>query len=172
LLRSEDNGVTWQEPVGRVRGEVLDHIQFENFETGWISGQRVVPLAGDPFLLITHDGGKNWRKALVLPEGSGGYIQNFRFDSAMSGRLVIDFGASTSDNPRFRLLETKDGADSWMPVESSTSPIKNAPVPEESSLWRVSADASGKKMLVEHRGSEKWVAAAAFPIQMGECREQ
>ena len=172
LLRSDDGGATWQEPVGRVRGEVLDHIQFENFETGWVSGQRVIPLNGDPFLLITHDGGRNWRKAPVLPDGSPGFIQKFRFDSATSGKLVIDRGKSGEEDPEYQLLETKDGAESWTPLEASPQPIKNAPVPQESALWRLTPDKGGKKLLLEHRTSDKWVAAAAFTIQIGECREQ
>jgi Sortilin, neurotensin receptor 3, len=172
LLRSDDSGATWQEPVGRVRGEVLDHIQFENFEAGWVSGQRVIPLPGDPFLLITHDGGKNWRKAPVLPEGSPGFIQKFRFDSATSGRLVIDRGKSAEENPEYRLFETKDGAESWTSVEASTQPIKNAPVQEESDLWRLIPDKGGKKLVLEHRAADKWVAATTFVIQVGECREQ
>jgi hypothetical protein len=172
LLRSEDGGASWQEPVGRTRGDVLDHIQFENLETGWVSGQRVVPLPGDPYLLITHDGGKNWRKVAVLPEGSPGFIQRFRFDSATTGRLVIDQGKSGEGDPEFRLLGTNDGAETWTQLESSTEAIKNAPVPEDSALWRLTADRGGKKLLLEHRGAEKWVVAAAFAIQVGECREQ
>ena len=92
LLRSDDKGATWQEAADRVRGEELDHVQFHNFETGWVSGQRVVPLPGDPFLLITHNGGESWRKAPVMAEGSSGFIQKFRFDSAISGKMLIDRG--------------------------------------------------------------------------------
>jgi photosystem II stability/assembly factor-like uncharacterized protein len=171
LLRSEDAGATWQEPVGRVRGDVLDHIQFENFETGWVSGQRVIPLPGDPFFLITHDGGKSWRKVPVLAEGSPGMIQKYRFDSAMGGKLIIDHGKGGEDEPRFQLFETKDGAETWTAERASAEAIKNAPAPEESSLWRLTAEKGGKKLLVERRGADKWTVAASFTIQIAECRE-
>jgi photosystem II stability/assembly factor-like uncharacterized protein len=172
LLRSDDDGKTWQEPVQRVRGEELDHIQFANFETGWVSGQRVVPLSGDPFLLVTHDGGKTWEKAPVLPEGSPGNIQKFRFESATSGKLVIDRGSSEEDEPQYRLYETKDGGETWASVESSATPIKNAPVPEQDAVWRLRADKNGKTFAVEHRISEDhWAVAASFVIQIGRCQE-
>jgi photosystem II stability/assembly factor-like uncharacterized protein len=172
LLRSDDRGAAWQEASDRVRGEELDHIQFQNLETGWVSGQRVVPLPGDPFFLITHDGGKSWRKAPVLPEGSPGFIQKFRFDSATSGKMVIDRGATEGDELQYRLYETKDGGDSWTVVESSEKPIKDAPVPEEDSVWRLRADKGGKTILVERRtADDKWSVAASFTIQIGTCRE-
>jgi photosystem II stability/assembly factor-like uncharacterized protein len=171
LLRSDDGGATWQEPLERTRGELLDRIQFVNFETGWVSGQRAVPLPGDPFLLITHDGGKSWRKAPVLPEGSAGLIQRFRFDSASVGKVAIDRGASDGDEARYALYETKDGADTWSLVESSVEPLPEAPAPEET-LWRLRAGKDGKTVAVEHRTAQGWVAAARFTIQIGECREQ
>jgi photosystem II stability/assembly factor-like uncharacterized protein len=172
LLQSEDGGVTWKEPVGRVRGEALDRIQFQNLESGWVSGQRVVPLTGDPFLMVTNSGGRSWRKIAVVPEGSRGYIQKFRFDSALSGKLMMDRGSSESDDPRYRIYETRDGAETWMAGEASTAPIKNAPVAVDDSLWRVASDKAGKKLLVEHRTLEKWVTAAEFTIQIAECKEQ
>src|SRR5271169_1629876 len=63
LLSSDDGGSTWQEPYERMRGAGLDHIQLIDFQNGWISGQTVVPVARDPFFLITSDGGKNGSRA-------------------------------------------------------------------------------------------------------------
>ncbi len=39
LLTSEDAGGTWREPYERTRGVGLDHVQFIDFQNGWISGQ-------------------------------------------------------------------------------------------------------------------------------------
>jgi photosystem II stability/assembly factor-like uncharacterized protein len=172
LLSSEDAGATWKEPLGRVRGELLDRIQFQNFETGWISGQRAVPLPGDPFLLITHDGGRNWRKVPVLPEGSPGSILKFRFDSALNGRLAMDRESNDPDDPRYALYETKDGAETWKLAEASSGALKNAPISRDDSGWRLVAEKDGKTMAVERLAGEKWVVAARFAIQIGECREQ
>src|SRR5205085_1162453 len=62
VLATDDAGKTWREPYERLRGTELDHVQFIDFENGWISGQVLVPIAQDPFLLITSDSGKTWRK--------------------------------------------------------------------------------------------------------------
>jgi hypothetical protein len=172
LLRSEDGGVSWQEPIGRVRGELLDHFQFQNLETGWLSGQRIVPLAGDPFFLITGDGGHVWTKTPVLPEGTPGFIQKFHFDTAKNGKLSLDRGSNNDDEPRYRIYETKDGGLNWHLSESSALPLKNAPVQGDDPGWRLRPDPSGKFIAVEHRSSNGWTATAKFTIQIGECREE
>jgi photosystem II stability/assembly factor-like uncharacterized protein len=172
LLRSSDGGASWKDAVERARGEVLDHIQFRNFQVGWVSGQRVVPLPGDPFLMVTHDGGETWRKSFVLPEGSPGIVQKFGFRSETDGRILIDSGKGDEDAPQYRLFETKDSGDTWSKVEASDKPIRDAPAQEEDSLWRLRPDKGGKRVLLEHQAAGGWVSAAAFTIQIGECRER
>src|SRR5436853_96868 len=68
LLGSEDSGHTWRELHQRIRGAGLDHIQFTDAETGFVTGLSLSPLPQDPFLLITHDGGKTWRQSMVFSE--------------------------------------------------------------------------------------------------------
>src|SRR5207244_658934 len=65
LLASEDDGKTWTEAAPRIAMAGLDRIQFIDFETGWISGQIQQTQPRDPFFLISHDGGKIWRKQPV-----------------------------------------------------------------------------------------------------------
>lgn len=67
VLVSEDAGHTWTEAHERIRGTGLDHIQFLDADTAWISGASLFPLPQDPFLLLTTDGGK--------PGGSGQFPQ-------------------------------------------------------------------------------------------------
>src|SRR5581483_1102129 len=55
FLTSEDNGHTWQEPIDRIRGAGLDHIELLPPDSAWISGQELFPLPQNPFLLITND---------------------------------------------------------------------------------------------------------------------
>jgi photosystem II stability/assembly factor-like uncharacterized protein len=170
LLRSDDGGATWQEPSERARGEDLDHIQFVDFETGWVSGQRTAPLAGDPFFLITHDGGKTWRRSTVLADGGAGFIQKFHFETALSGRLVIDRGTTQGDELRYQLYESMNGGENWALRGSSDTPAKGGPVQEEESAWRLRAGTDGKTLLVEHRAGEKWTAAASFAIRIADCK--
>src|SRR5205814_3845147 len=58
LLSSDDGGVTWREPYERIRGSGLDHSQFVDFQNGWVSGETLLLVARDPFLLIASEGGK------------------------------------------------------------------------------------------------------------------
>src|SRR5579871_223949 len=44
LLASEDGGKTWTEPFKRLSASVLEEIQFIDFATGWVSGERAESL--------------------------------------------------------------------------------------------------------------------------------
>jgi hypothetical protein len=70
ILLTEDLGRTWREPHARIRAAGLDHIQFFDPETGWIGGLVLSPLPQEPFLMVTQDGGKNWRQRPILNESA------------------------------------------------------------------------------------------------------
>jgi hypothetical protein len=57
LLVSDDGGVTWTEPVIRMRNAAFEQIEFWDAQTGWVSGESINPLARNPFLLLTTDRG-------------------------------------------------------------------------------------------------------------------
>ena len=47
-------------------GAAIDRIQFFDAETGWAAGEQLEPLPQDPFLLLTTDGGKSWRRRPMI----------------------------------------------------------------------------------------------------------
>jgi hypothetical protein len=172
LLQSDDAGTTWQERVERVRGGEVDRIQFTNFDTGWVSGQRVTPLPGDPFLLLTTDGGKSWRKQEVLPEGTTGSIQKMWFSSPKEGMVVIDRGASGEDQMRYSRYETMTGGTSWMIRESAEKaiglPAGTAGAEEE--IWRAVGDTAGKRFSIERKTDAGWVAVPQrIALELARC---
>lgn len=171
LLSSDDGGVTWQEPYERMRGIGLDHIQLIDFQNGWISGETMVPVPRDPFFLITSDGGKSWRLRPVVAEGSGGAIQQFHFDSATDGAMVID-RMESADESRYELYETPNGGETWMIRRTSDRPITlpHAAPDSASTGWRIRADARSKSFAIEKRQGEKWAAVANFLVQIGTCK--
>ncbi len=171
LLTSEDGGATWQEPYERMRGVALDHMQLVDFQNGWISGETTVPVARDPFFLITSDGGKSWRLRPVLAEGGGGAIQQFHFESAANGAMVID-RMESGDSARYELFETPNGGETWMIRRTSEQPITLPRAdPDAGSFgWRVRADARLKSFVIERRHGEKWMAVASFLVEIGTCR--
>ena len=171
LLTSEDAGATWREPYERVRGVGLDHVQFIDFQNGWISGQTVVPVAHDPFLLITNDGGVSWRLRPVFGEGAAGAIQQFWFESAKVGDLVID-RRETADASRYELYGTPNGGETWMIRRTSDAPIaiKRAAADAPPAGWRIRADARTKSFAIEKRQGERWTTAASFLVQIGACK--
>ena len=117
-----------------MRGTGLDHIQFIDFQNGWISGETLVPVSRDPFLLITSDGGKTWRLRPIFGEGTGGAIQQFWFESSIDGALVID-RMQSADSSRYELYESPNGGETWMIRRTSDRPIAiRRPAPDAGSF--------------------------------------
>ncbi|HTP33045.1 MAG TPA: hypothetical protein VMJ75_12785 [Candidatus Acidoferrales bacterium] len=170
LLGSEDNGHTWREMYERVRGAALDHLQFSGADAGWASGQLVYPLPQDPFLLQTSDGGKTWRQHQIFDEQGFGAIQQFWFEDAKNGSLIIDHGAG-AEGDRYELHESHDSGDSWTVKESSVKPLKlRRAAPAGNPDWRIRADATSKSYHLEHREGGRWVSIGAFSVSLGACK--
>jgi hypothetical protein len=171
LLSSEDGGATWQEPYERMRGAGLNHIQLIDFQNGWISGETVVPVARDPFFLITSDGGKSWRLRPVVAEGMGGAIRQFHFASVSSGMMVID-RMQSADASRYELFETPNGGETWMIRQTSEQPItlKQAAADAASAGWRIRADSRSKSFAIEKQEAEEWGTVASFLVQIAPCK--
>src|SRR5713226_2965780 len=171
VLASEDAGATWHEPYERMRGTGLDHIQFIDFQNGWISGETLVPVSRDPFLLITSDGGKTWRMHPVFSEGGGGAIRQFWFQTASSGTLVID-RMQSAESSRYELYESPNGGETWMIRRTSDQPIaiKRPTGDGAAEGWRIRADARSKSFAIERRQGERWSAVASFLVDIGSCK--
>lgn len=171
LLETEDRGLTWREPVERTRGSELDAVQFVDSKTGWISGQRVFPIAGDPFFLLTTDGGASWRKSDVLSEGADGAIQSFWFDSPRTGTLTLDRGGASDEQMRYAKYETMTGGSSWSVRETSDKPLKAIPrtASDEASSWRVRGDSAQKALIVEHKMEGAWKEVTSVALELAEC---
>jgi hypothetical protein len=170
LLASEDGGHTWREAYERIRGASLDRIQFLGAALGWISGQALSPLPQDPFLLLTADGGKNWRQRVIFSESRVGSIQQFHFSAKDSGSLIVDRGPG-SEGGRYELYESPDAGETWTIRETSDRPFQLKPSPAAPpSAWRVRADGPTQSFHLERRQGERWVSVAAFAVKLGACQ--
>ncbi len=173
LLASEDGGRTWIEPAPRIRGAVLDRIQFLDPQTGWVSGHSNSPLPQDPFLMVTTDGGKTWRQRPVFSDTAEdrlGMVQQFFFTGKDEGSLVIDRGQGSADD-RWELYESPDGGNSWSIRQSSSKPISLKQAFVGGAPWRLRADAATKAFHVERLG-QRWNTVAAFAVGAGACRPE
>lgn len=171
LLLSEDAGKTWREPYERLRGASFEALQFFDLENGWISGHVLQTFPRDPFLLITGDGGKTWRRRAVNEEGRLGSIDQFWFESKNSGTMIIDRSRGGEPGVRSELYETQTGGDTWTLREVSSKMIapkrpRIAPVSD----YRLRADAKLKAYRVEKRDGARWNTLASFLIQLPDCK--
>lgn len=172
LLASEDAGRTWREAFDRVRFGSLDRIYFLDNNTGWVSGEKLAPLAQDPFFLLTTDGGKSWRVRAVFSESADnklGAVQQFGFPAKDSGSLIIDRGHG-ADSDRYELYESPDGGESWSFRQSSQKPLALKTPAPQAAAWRVRADSRTKAFQVEHRQGERWTSVASFAVTIGSCK--
>ena len=169
LLASGDGGKTWSEPNPRIPAAALDQVQFPDFQRGFVSGVNVEPLARDPFFLLTTDGGKTWRRRPVFNETRYGSIQQFWFDSAKSGELILERpqGSTTV----YETYETGNGGDTWNIKEAGNKTPKLAKAPaKDSATWRVRTDAASKTHRIERRDARGWEPAASFSVRAGVCK--
>jgi len=173
LLASEDGGATWTEPMARLRNAALEQIEFFDQQNGppvgWISGEAVDPLARDPFLLLTSDGGKTWRQKPLFDDTKYGTIAQFHFDSPARGELVLD--ASQGKATRQELYETMTGGENWevKQVSNTRISLKNARAGNAPG-WRVRADAGSDTYRLEKGSGPKWQGVASFNIHVTDCR--
>ena len=170
LLASDDAGATWKEPAPRLRGAALDQIQIYDLEHGWAAGEIQFPLPQDPFFLVTTDGGQTWRRNAVSEDGGPGSIQQFWFDSARHGELIVDAGRSAPGG-RYATFESETGGESWMARAATTKlpVLKRAPAAGDAD-FRILANASGKSYEIEKRNGEKWETLASFLIEAASCK--
>jgi hypothetical protein len=168
LLASEDGGVTWTEPTARMRNAALEQIEFFDPQTGWISGESIDPLARNPFLMMTADGGRTWRQKLLFEDSKFGTIAQFHFDSKSNGELVLD--ATQGKAVRQELYATMTGGESWEVKQVSNKPLKLKSVRSaEQAGWRVRADAANGTYRLEHGAGRNWQHVASFNIHVTDC---
>ena len=170
LLASEDEGITWIEAHPRIKGANLDHTQFIDLQTGWISGQVIAALPRDPFFLLSIDGGKSWRQRMVFGESGPGSIDQFSFDSPPAGSVVVDRAAG-AEGGRYAYLETQTGGDSWSirSVTREKTTLKNRP--PINPAWRLQAHAASKSYRLERKeASGKWTPISSFLVHAGQCK--
>lgn len=170
VLKSDDGGRTWIEPVERLPQTVLDAIQFADFSTGWISGQILAQLPRDPFFLVTTDGGKTWKKRPISDESQVAAIDSFFFENRTDGWMILDRSRSGEPNARYQLYETKTGGDTWMLRQSSGDPIppKRNRTPAAASL-RLRADGPSKSYRIEKLQGNRWTLVASFAVRLPDC---
>jgi hypothetical protein len=169
LLGSDDQGKTWREVNQRIRGSGLDHIQFIDLANGWVSGETLWPLAQDPFLLITTDGGAKWREQPVFEDGGPGSIQQFSFESKDKGSLIVDRGEGSAEE-RFGRYETPDGGAIWRIKQLSKTPLRLSRAEAGEKDWRVRTDRTTHSFRIERRLDDQWSSTAAFAVTAGACK--
>jgi hypothetical protein len=169
LLGSDDAGKSWREVYQRMRGAGLDRIKFIDLANGWVSGETLWPLAQDPFLLRTNDGGAKWQQQPIFEDGGAGSIQQFVFESKDKGSVIID-GGEGSEQERYGLYETPDGGGNWSVKQLSKRPLRLARADDAERDWRVRTDRTTRSFRIERHQGDQWASVASFTVNVGTCK--
>jgi len=169
LLSSDDSGQTWMQGTDFLRGAGLEHIQFIDNLTGWISGQTLFPIPQDPFFLITADGGVTWHSKPIFNESHFGSIQQFWFDSKTDGNAILDQGPG-GDTERYLHYQSLDGGESWLIKEQSNKPLQLKRTAASMANWRARAEAATRSYKIERKQGERWIPVTAFSVRLPACK--
>ncbi|HTA43840.1 MAG TPA: hypothetical protein VK789_15400 [Bryobacteraceae bacterium] len=171
LLESDDEGATWKEAAKRIRGDVIDQLQFYDAQHAWAAGETQYPLARDPFVLVTTDGGASWAEHDIGEEGSSGSVQRIWFDSATHGEALIDGGKSAASG-RYATWESNTGGSTWelRDANNKLTALKQAPVVAVNTDSRIHPSQDGKTWQIEKRQGEAWSPVASFLIEVASCK--
>jgi photosystem II stability/assembly factor-like uncharacterized protein len=169
LLVSEDEGATWKEAFRRLPGATLEGIQFIDFNHGWLAGHATISLPRDPFILLTNDGGRNWRKVDLFAESRVGVVENFVFTTARNGWVLVD-NKGSGEAGRYELYKTATGGNSWTLSEINDR-IPRAATAERppSAAIRVRGEAKRGVLVVERAEGAKWRKVAEFRLKLEDC---
>jgi photosystem II stability/assembly factor-like uncharacterized protein len=167
LLVSEDSGTTWKEAGARMQASAFDQIQFLDAQHGWVSGETQNPLPRDPFVMLTTNGGDDWRKYAIGEEGGAGSVVRFWFDSVSHGELIVDAGRLAVGG-RYQLYESETGGTSWT-LRSKTDQMPKQPAAHESTEVRLRPAKDGKTVAIEKRLGENWQTEASLLIEAARC---
>lgn len=171
LLVSEDGGATWREAHTRLRGSALEAMQFLDFSTGWLTGQSSLGLPRDPFIMLTTDSGRTWRKVDLFAETRVGVIEDFAFQTAKRGWILVD-NRGSGEAGKFELYETQTGGSSWELREISGN-IPRAAQPgqrQPSTAARVRVDDKRGLLRIETRAGNGWREVSAFKLKLEDCK--
>lgn len=118
LLATYDGGVSWSRQ-SNLEGVVINDFNFVTENIGWVAGIKytgVSPVQFEIYMLVTHDGGKNWRdvsKSLnrTLAENQKELNQSVSAINYYAGQIFT----ISSNN---KLFQTNDFGSSWSYIDS------------------------------------------------------
>ncbi|MCX6614081.1 MAG: hypothetical protein NTW74_24965 [Acidobacteria bacterium] len=171
LLISEDSGGSWREAHKRLKASALESMQFIDFSTGWLTGQTSIGLPRDPFLLLTTDAGRTWRKVDLFAETRVGVIEDFAFQTAKRGWVLVD-NRGSGEAGKYELYETQSGGTSWELREISgripqtAQPGQRTPT----NTSRVRVDDKKGLLRIETRNGNAWREVSTFKLRLEDCK--
>ncbi len=165
ILTTEDGGASWAEAITRLRSTAFEQFQVIG-DHGWLSGHRLEPLPKDPFVMLTTDGGKDWRQRPLFEESRFGSIAQFRFDTLLGGELIFDDSVGKAIHQE--LYVTMTGGENWEIRQTSTTLLHLKPMNE--AVWIVTAPPGSKTYSIEHVVNGKKETFARFLVHIGDCK--
>ena len=167
---SDDGGKTWSEAHVRILGRRAYGYSVSGFRNRLDQRAYSAPDAGDPFFLISSDGGKSWRRRPVYSEPKTGSIERFRFTSKSSGQMMVDRGQPDENGLRYELWESLTGGEGWNIRQVDAKPMAFPQGEQGPKPLRIRADAPSKTYRIEQQDGTQWRTVASFVVSLGQCQ--
>lgn len=146
-------------------------MQFIDFSTGWLIGQTSLGLPRDPFVLLTTDSGRTWRKVDLFAETRVGVIEYFAFQSAKRGWLLVD-NKGSGEAGKYEFYETQTGGSSWELREISNRIPKAAAAGQRppTTNARIRVDEKKGLLRIDVRAGNGWREVSTFKLKLEDCK--
>lgn len=138
ITHSEDDGVTWSEPV-----DVTRHVKRPSVATstatgpgigvqlarGEHAGRILMPFNQGPYgqwqvyAAFSDDGGKSWRYGQTVPEGTSGNANEVQFVELADGSVMLNARNQGGDKLR-KVAISRDGGETWSATQTHSTLIE------------------------------------------------
>ena len=122
ILKSEDQGHTWDEIFAPIENNSILFVSFIDQSCGWLLSAWTIEMIGKLQLYQTTDGGKNWNFVSNIPMWQWyGHPSRMQFFTPEFGEMDFVYIGGAPGTDKISFMSTSDGGITW--TEAASLPV-------------------------------------------------